>query len=247
MANKSFCPLASFIFYPNRFIKMKKILILSCFSLLASVVKAQITNFSMTPDTAIVDGKATFDDILQQEIKIKNSEATDRKFVWERTTVNTPFGWTSTICDPVACRPSSTSIAEFELKANESYTMLFDVSTDGAPGSGYYLLKLYEKGKPNQYTIGKYRFNATLVNTKDASDDAQVSVFPNPAKDFFILKSSLAFRELRLCSADGRMIRSYTNSEDGRYSVEGLREGVYMVQILGKNSVRIATKKLVIN
>jgi len=225
---------------------MKRIVLLFFSTFYLCGAQAQVPNFTMTPDTAVVDGKATFDDILQLEIQIKNSASTDRKFVWERTTMSTPFGWTSTVCDPIACRPSSTSTAEFDLKANESYTMLLDVSTDGAPGTGYYKLKLYEKGYPNQAFIGKYRYNATLVSTLDDSFAAQLSLYPNPAKDYFVLNSNVALSEVRLCGPEGRFLRSFAYAENGRYPIDHFGKGLYLVQLIGKDNIKMATKKLII-
>ena len=226
---------------------MKSLFTLILLAFSCSIVVAQVANFSMSPDSAIVNGKASFDDILQQDIHITNSSASNRTFVWERTTVSTPFGWTSTVCDPIACRPSSTSTAEFELKANESYTMLLDVSTDGAPGTGYYLLKLYEKGQPNQYFIGKYRFNANLVGSKDAAESVSMRVFPNPASDYFTVQSSVVWSEVQLCSAEGKLLRSYAYAADGRYPLEDVQKGLYLVQLVSENKAKLATKKLVIN
>ena len=226
---------------------MTRFIALICFAICLSDARAQVVNFSMSPDTAVVDGKATLDDIIQLDIHVKNSDVSDRKFVWERTTVSTPFGWTSTVCDPVACRPSSTSTAEFDLKANESYNMLLDVSTDGAPGSGYYLLKIYEKGKPNQYFIGKYRFNATLVSSRDAAEAVSAVVFPNPASDYFLVNSSVSLREVQVYSLEGQLLRTFASTDNGRYSLEGMQEGVYLLQLIGENKTRLATRKLVIN
>ncbi|MFZ4544182.1 MAG: T9SS type A sorting domain-containing protein [Saprospiraceae bacterium] len=223
---------------------MKKIFTLFFTAATIVSLQSQVANFTMSPDSSIVDGPATEFDILQLEINIKNTDAKDRIIVWERTEVNTPFGWTSTVCDPIACRPSSTKTAEFELKSNESYGMLLDVSTEATPGTGYYKLRLYEKGKPDQFFEGRYRFNAKLVSTSEEWAATQISLYPNPTSDFFYLKGEADLTELQLLSLDGRVIKTYPFIQNEIYSIDEIRSGAYMVNLIGKQGKHLATKKL---
>jgi hypothetical protein len=65
-----------------------------------------------------------------------------------------------------------------------------------------------------------------------------ISIYPNPTADFFIVDALENVDEISIRELSGRQIRRYKSNSHGRYSVEGLMPGLYMIVIRQKrNSV----------
>ncbi len=89
--------------------------------------------------------------------------------------------------------------------------------------------------------------NSKLANTDDPTDDAQVKLFPNPAKEAFELQAvEQDIRLLELFDSQGRRLRSRViEARRASVDVHGLQKGLYWVrmQVGDKWTVR----RLIIN
>ncbi|MDE0472502.1 MAG: putative Ig domain-containing protein, partial [Ekhidna sp.] len=89
-----------------------------------------------------------------------------------------------------------------------------------------------------EITIGE-----AVLGTQEAED---FSIYPNPASGHFTLTGvSKSLSGVSLVSMAGRKIRHYPASEDGRYDISDLSEGIFLV-IVETNSGRKHTGRVVI-
>ena len=67
------------------------------------------------------------------------------------------------------------------------------------------------------------------------------SIYPNPASGYFkLVRAPTGLNGIILVSTSGKVIRSYPASEDGRYDISGLGEGIFFVFIEGDKGQRYA-------
>jgi hypothetical protein len=71
-------------------------------------------------------------------------------------------------------------------------------------------------------------------------------VFPNPAGEYAVVRSSLAITRLEIIDYSGKLIRSlFPNSFETNIDVDGMPEGIYLIRAFNGNSY-IGTNKILI-
>ncbi|MBI9033332.1 MAG: T9SS type A sorting domain-containing protein [Bacteroidales bacterium] len=73
--------------------------------------------------------------------------------------------------------------------------------------------------------------------TKRYFDNENITVYPNPGKDFFFIKSDLKLKELRLISIEGRVVLHHRINELYNVDVSVLPSGTYLYQIFGEEGL----------
>lgn len=203
---------------------------------------AQVVNFSMTPDTMLVKGESSAD-ALKVDIEVKNTASTARTFVWERTVVSITEPWYTQVCDPIACWAPGKSNGEFELGPNGSGGMVLDVFTELTAGNAYVKMKIYQKGSAKDFVTGRYRFNASPVNTAEVEAN-QIKIYPNPTAEHFVLHGEAPLSEVQVLSIDGRVMKTFPYVQNDIYEVNDLPNGAYLINLNGENGKRLATKRI---
>ena len=98
----------------------------------------------------------------------------------------------------------------------------------------------------NSYNFGFTEVCSPLTSTS-AISEVEFGIFPNPATHTVTLKyGDLPVREIRLFSAEGRVVKSVQNIQPEQTVLElkGLNSGIYYLQILSEQGS--VTKLLVI-
>ena len=68
--------------------------------------------------------------------------------------------------------------------------------------------------------------------------ESEVSVYPNPAKDYFCINSSAPIKQLIICNLLGQKLKEYNTSEiTSSIDIIGLNKGVYVVKIYTDKAV----------
>ena len=92
--------------------------------------------------------------------------------------------------------------------------------------------------------------NATYVETQAECDALDIqdynrgtfTLYPNPAKDFFIVKSTSKIETVLVYDTLGKLIKSFSNQN--QYVISGLLKGLYILHIKGEKGTSV--KKLII-
>ena len=90
-------------------------------------------------------------------------------------------------------------------------------------GLNYYRLKMLHTNAPHNYS---------LVRTVQFNDDKHVLVvYPNPAKDFIKIYSSLPITQVTILNNLGQRIKKYLPNYTATYPITGVVAGMYTIQI----------------
>jgi hypothetical protein len=205
--------------------------------------KAQVPNFEMKPDTFVYN--TIINDVgLDLKIGIRNTANKDRTIVWERTEVTITKGWETQICDPVTCWTPTKGEGEFNFAANSTAEMILDAFPNNIPGGAYVRIKIYEKGTPSKFTIGRYRFNGKFVGVEEI-EASKLLIFPNPTVDYFVLQGSAPLTTVDVLSVTGQVLKTFPYVENEIYEIQDLAAGTYFLNLNGENNKRLATKRIV--
>lgn len=71
-------------------------------------------------------------------------------------------------------------------------------------------------------------------------DKTSIKVFPNPAMDYFNLELPTdEFKYITIHTILGKEVKKMKVADNGRYNVEELRRGVYIIRIINKQDVLV--------
>jgi YVTN family beta-propeller protein len=70
-------------------------------------------------------------------------------------------------------------------------------------------------------------------------------IYPNPAKSFFVIRSSLPVKEIEIFDVSGKLIKEINfSTKEPKISLKGIKSGAYLLKIKTEN--KEFTKKLII-
>lgn len=121
---------------------------------------------------------------------------------------------------------------------NQSWTIFAEVSAlnragrnsyttaDENPVIGMNLYRLKEMG-----ISGDYKYS-NIVRA-DFSKITSISISPNPAKDYIIVTGAVAYKQIQLFDAAGKIVKQINKESNNRYSITGLNKGIYFIRFIG--------------
>jgi hypothetical protein len=72
----------------------------------------------------------------------------------------------------------------------------------------------------------------------------QISIYPNPATEYIKLSDDDAVRTVSISNMLGRKIRTFEVTKADHYDIADLPNGLYLIQIIGKNNKVLTTQRL---
>lgn len=105
-------------------------------------------------------------------------------------------------------------------------------------------LRCYEHNEENLYS--DFSFNESIYDCytplyaglENNEFESEVSIYPNPAKDYFCINSSAPIKQLIICNLLGQKLKEYNTSEiTSSIDIIGLNKGVYVVKIYTDKAV----------
>lgn len=133
-----------------------------------------------------------------------------------------------------------------------------DISSEQNPGmiiypvAGEYDVRLIVQNQNSIDTLIKSEYiivspNTVIPNNTDIRN--LLTIYPNPAKDHFYIKSSVKIDEVYIYSSTGKMIQHLANispdQNNARINIEHLTPGVYFIQVLSDQ--KITSGKLLVS
>ena len=111
---------------------------------------------------------------------------------------------------------------------------------------GTYTAQLIVVGACGNDTL-VFPINVVLSNGPEVESNS-ISIFPNPANEFFQIVSENAIELVEIIDINGRIVISNqisNNSNTQNIAIQGLANGIYQVRIFGANQQWISQRKLV--
>ena len=210
---------------------VRKITLLGLFLGLSLWVSAQ--SFTVTPSNVLTKSVAQ-NDYIDMTIYFHNISGDSLQVEWENTT-NT-FGSTVniTMCDYQACYPFIPTNRVME-KVGDNDSAFIKLTINSADvGSGSASFKVWERGN-QAATEETVTFNLDIVVGLEDDLSDQVSISPNPARNYVILNANDGVLQegwVKVFDLNGSLLRQQKvmNTDNQQVSLEGMAAGVYMLR-----------------
>lgn len=85
---------------------------------------------------------------------------------------------------------------------------------------------------------------AAFAQMEKRTENAAISIYPNPTTDYITINNEDAVKNIVLFNMVGRKMRTFTAEKGERYEVSDLPNGLYVVQLFGKNNKVLTTQRL---
>ena len=128
---------------------------------------------------------------------------------------------------------SLTLINAFNSNATHTYTAI-DLNPNF--GKNFYRLKIVD-------TDGRFTYSPVIKISFESKNN--ISIFPNPANNVFVIGGMNDLVNLQLFDRAGKKVKQFLPNAANRYSIAGLPKGMYLLQ-LTKSDNSIQTQKLMI-
>jgi Secretion system C-terminal sorting domain len=126
------------------------------------------------------------------------------------------------------------------LGAGEEGRMDVHIYPNRIIGAAVVEIKVTEVGNSNNTTTAVYYFN-TPVGTKDLMKKAaNVRIYPNPVVDHFsIIDDNDVIETIAIYNMIGRQVRTFKASEEAKYHIGDLPDGMYLIRFYSTNGVMV--------
>jgi Secretion system C-terminal sorting domain len=209
------------------------------------VSRGQVT-VSVDPPTFVLTGNPTQTDV-SYHVQVTNTSADTAKIFWSKRMNNNPVSWTSWICDKNLCytpKVNSCPILKPNLLApGESFELQIHMDPAQLEGSADYQATLLDDQGNSLFVItGEFLIsNSTAVKE---TNEAKLSIFPNPATDFFKVSDIPGLNNIELFNIVGNKVRSFEAVPQKQYYVGDLTDGIYLVRLESAGGKVIKTIRL---
>ncbi len=89
-----------------------------------------------------------------------------------------------------------------------------------------------------------FGISAFIASAQTEKRSPQILVYPNPATDFIKLSDDDLVRTISVSNMLGRKVRAFDVSKSERYEISDLPNGLYLIQLLGRNDKVLVTQRL---
>jgi hypothetical protein len=208
-------------------------------NLIWCVPTAQAQNVTISPNPASKQVHADSADVYAHSL-IKNNAATTKIFRWERIIRSATAGWDIAICDKNLCYLPSINTRDLTLTGGEEARMDVHIYPNRNVGAAVVEVKVTEVGNNANTVTSVYYFN-TPVGTKDlVNKAANVRIYPNPVIDYFsIIDDNNVVETVAIYNMIGRQVRTFKASEEAKYNIGDLPDGMYLIRFYSANGVMV--------
>jgi Secretion system C-terminal sorting domain len=210
--------------------------ILNSYTQVTITITPQVQTVGVNPDSMEIRAKATF----------KNTSTVTKKFTWTRNVMNISTGWTTQVCDSKGCWIPSVGTApeQIELAPNATSNLDVYIRPEKKQGAATIEVKVFEVGNETNTVTGRYLFSTTTRAKETNINNANIRIYPNPTIDYFQLTEDDGIDKVVIYNIIGRQMRTYKVTDNGKYNVNDLPEGLYIIRLLAANGATVKTIRL---
>jgi Secretion system C-terminal sorting domain len=210
--------------------------ILSGYAQVTITITPQVQTVGVNPDSTEIRAKATF----------KNTSTVTKKFTWSRNVMNITTGWITQVCDSKGCWIPSVGTApeQIELAPNATSNLDVYIRPEKKQGAATIEVKVFEVGNETNTVTGRYLFSTTTRAKETNVSNANIRIYPNPTIDYFQITEDDGIDKVVIYNIIGRQMRTYKVTDNGKYNVNDLPEGLYIIRLLASNGSTVKTIRL---
>ena len=208
------------------------------------VVGAQIT---VTPATQEVFGDAASFDI-EAKFTIQSTSNETQNIFWALEFPDGfPSQWLVWVCDIVTCYNAGTNVAPANrpnvLDGNRAMEWSLHAMSTGLIGTATPLLHITNADGDTLSTV-QVTFNTNPVSTKETISTANISIYPNPATDYFKVQDDQQVKQIGIFTITGKNVRTIFHRPGMQHDVSDLRNALYLVRLMNAEGKVIKSLKL---
>jgi Secretion system C-terminal sorting domain len=199
-------------------------------------ITPQVQNVNVNSDSIEIRAKAT----------IKNTSTTTKKFTWKRSILSLTSGWATNVCDSKGCWVPSVDVAPevIELAPNATSNMDVYIRPEKKAGAATVEVKVFEVGNETNTVTGRWLFSTTTKTREANANNTNIRIYPNPTIDYFQITEDDGIDKVVIYNIIGRQMRTYKVTDNGKYNVNDLPEGLYIIRLLAANGATVKTIRL---
>jgi hypothetical protein len=209
---------------------------------------------AFTADTITSSGNSSEYEIVSNNY-IENLTNADVTVQWKRISNNLSNGWTSSVCDKIACWNNTTDTKSFLLQANRTDNLDVHFYPNNNAGNGFVEMLVWVQGdSANTVVKATYKASANVASSviSASKKNYNVSFYPNPVKDYMMVSGLPENQSYKaeLYSLLGTKVSTYNllsgSAQGGVHQVDlqELPKGVYMLRIIDKNQNLVFNKSV---
>lgn len=210
------------------------------FLLISISAQAQIP-FSISPNNAEGFGSAS-DIFFNADAVLFNNADSTITFEWERTFVEMPSGWETSVCTNFTCLAPTLAFGEFTIESGYSMDLNCTFFPNNVAGDGEVKLKVWIKNDTTQIITQTYFGFADAVSTIESEIEQSINIFPNPTQGSFKLSSDLDFKEIEIYTSKGELVQKL--GKQTIYDIQYLPTNLYFINVLSEQNEVLAILKL---
>jgi hypothetical protein len=186
-------------------------------------------------------------------IVISNKGNTDLDVYWTITKGSDwPVAWKTVMCDTEFCYDENFDKIDIrrpnKLKAKADASFKLDLDLGGKKGVSNMFLRLYSD-KEFKNLLSTTKVNAPIiadatVSTSDLKGTEDLSIYPNPADNFYFIKSDQGILKVTLFNVLGREIKTESHYRSQTHDISDLNKGVYFLRMQDANNKVVKTIRL---
>ncbi len=203
-------------------------------------------NFSPNPVEVYADAKAN--ENIQTDFEIKNTGPDTVLIAWKLDVIAQPTEWQNYVCDTEICYSFDQKESSLErpnvILPNSSIIVMFHTLPAEIEGVGNYEIDFFDVKEPNNILLHVPISVNTLTTSTNNIGLKGLSVFPNPATDFFRVNTGDRIKTIDLLTVVGKKVNSFKAEQGKYYNISNLNSGVYLVRLLDDKGEIVKVIKL---
>jgi hypothetical protein len=194
-----------------------------------------------------MSGKPT-DANIPFHVHIINTSSQTVKLLWSQQLNNTPGRWKSYICDKNLCYDTAVISCPYNkpnvIAPGDTMNLELHLLPKGIEGTGEFHVNLVDQDStPLGNIIGNVIIDLSSSSSQ-AEKEGKLSVFPNPADDYFRTSDFPGLKSVEVSTILGRKIKSFDAAPRKQYYVGDLSEGIYLVRMINSSGQTLKTIRL---
>ena len=228
---------------------MKQLILLVSLCLSFSLVGQ---NLDINPESIEVTGSID-DSRIDAKFDVFNNSAGEAPFLWTVDRADIPEEWQFTICDANLCYGEGTETCPPAnpnfIGSGESVVGFFKVTLGhkGVQGVGHINFRLYD-AEDSSLEYGVLRIDYEIQGGSSISDalvNTTVSIYPNPAANYFKVTNNSDVSTMNLFDFVGKKVQTYYHKTDASYDLTRFQKGIYYLSLYDNKGEVITTKRLI--
>lgn len=222
---------------------MKKTILLFAFFIVAAT--SAFAQLSTSPTVQDAEGLPATPDIEAKFDVNNGTSAIETKWALEKGD-DWPEQWLAWVCDLNLCyTPGIVEDPQFTSWASrESQGWSLHCNPVGIEGAGSLFLHITDRENGDTLTTVQVNYIVQTTDTDELVTEVSISLYPNPATDFFMIDNGQQVDRVQLFDLVGREIFSQTHATDDRYVVRDLRNGMYLVRLTDSDGEVLKSTRL---